>query len=114
MPVLARTLEAAGFATVLVTMMPYFAELAGTPRTLAVEFPFAQTMGYDRGQQMRVVRETLKVLETAVTPNTTVHSSETWPIPQREAYKAWQPPEASPIIAVLAPKMREMLRQKRS
>ena len=113
MPVLARTLEAAGFATVMVTMMPYFAELAGTPRVLAVEFPFAQTLGYDADQQMRVVREAIGVLETAVAPNSTVHSSEMWPIPQKEAYKTWQPPEPSPIIAVMATQLRTMLRQNR-
>ena len=63
----------------MVTMMPYFAELAGTPRVLAVEFPFAQTLGHDAAQQMRVVREALGVLETAVAPNTIIHSDETWP-----------------------------------
>ena len=40
MPVLACTLEAAGLSTILVTMMPSWAELVGAPRTLAVEFPF--------------------------------------------------------------------------
>ena len=113
MPVLARVLEAAGIATVLVTMMPFFAELAGTPRTLAVEFPFGQTMGHDAAQQMRVVREALGVLATAVTPNTIIHSNEEWPVPQKEAYKTWQPPEPSPIIAVMASQLRTMLRQNR-
>ncbi len=113
MPVLARLLEAAGIATILVTMMPYFAEFAGTPRTLAVEFPFGQTMGNDAAQQRRVVREALGVLETAVAPGTITHSEETWPVPQKEAYKAWQPPAPSPIIAVMAPQLRQMLRKRR-
>ena len=58
MPVLARTLEAAGLATVLVTMMPYWAEKVGAPRTLAVEYPFGQTLGQprDTAGQMRVIR----------------------------------------------------------
>ena len=111
MPVLARTLEAAGIVTILVTMMPYFAELAGTPRTLAVEFPFGQTMGHDGAQQMRVVRQALAVLATAVAPGTIIHSTETWPVPQKEAYKTWQPPEPSPIIAVMATQLRQMLRK---
>jgi hypothetical protein len=97
----------------MVTIMPFFAELAGTPRTLAVEFPFAQTLGFDAEQQMRVVRQALEVLATAVSPGTIIHSSETWPIPQKEAYKAWQPAEPSPIIAVMASQLRTMLRQKR-
>ena len=112
MPVLASLLESAGIATILVSMMPYFAELSGVPRTLAVEFPFGQTMGHDTAQQSRVVRQALDVLATAVTPGIIVHSEEEWPVPQKEAYKTWQPPEASPIIAVIAPQLREMLRKK--
>ncbi len=114
MPVLARSLEAAGFSTILVTMMPYWAEKVGAPRTLAVEFPFGQTLGQpgNVNQQMRVVREALVVLATAVSPNTIIHSAETWPVDQKEAYKAWQPPERSPIIAELAPQFRDMLRKK--
>jgi len=112
--VLARTLEAAGLATILVTMMPYWAEKVGAPRTLAVEHPFGQTLGQpgDAAGQMRVIRQALDVLETAVTPGTIVHSPETWPIDQKEAYKAWQPPEPSPIIAELAPRFRDMLRKR--
>jgi hypothetical protein len=113
--VLARSLEAAGFSTILVTMMPYWAEKVGAPRTLAVEFPFGQTLGQPghAAQQMRVIREALAVLDTAASPGTIIHSAETWPVPQKEAYKAWQPPEPSPIIGQLAPKFRDMLRQNR-
>ena len=112
MPVLARLLESAGIATILVSMMPHFAQLGGAPRTLGVEFPFAQTMGHDAAQQKRVIAEALHVLATATTPGTIVHSTEAWPIPQKEAYKAWQPAEPSPVIQVMAPKLREMLRNK--
>ena len=113
MPVLARTLEAAGFSTVLVTMMPYWAEKTGVPRTLAVEFPFAQTLGQagNKGQQMRVIRQALAVLEGAEKPGTTIHSEEKWPEPQNEAIQAWQPAQPSPIIAELSPRFREMFKQ---
>ena len=96
-------------------MMPYWAEKVGTPRTLAVEFPFGQTLGQanDVAQQMRVIEEALVVLETASTSSALVHSKEIWPIPQKEAYKQWQPAEPSPIIKVLAPQFREMMRQNR-
>jgi len=113
--VLARELEAAGFSTILVTMMPYWAEKIGVPRTLAVEFPFGQTLGQPGNvtQQMRLIRQALAVLETAVSPATLIHSPEVWPVDQKEAYKAWQPPEPSPIIAELAPQFRDMLRKQR-
>ena len=62
MPVLARTLEAAGLSTILVTNMPFWSEKIGTPRTLAVEFPFGHLLGApnDPTQQMRVIALTGK------------------------------------------------------
>lgn len=115
MPVLARTLEAAGLSTILVTMMPFWAEKIGVPRTLAVEFPFGHTLGqpHDAAQQTRVIRQALAVLETAEAPGTIVHSPETWPVPRREASKDWQPEEPSPIIQMMAPRFRELVRQRR-
>lgn len=112
---LARTFEAMGLATVLVTNMPFWAERVGTPRTLAVEFPFGHTLGqpHNRAQQLRVIREALDVLETADEAGTVLHSLETWPVPSREAVRAWQPIEPSPVVQVVAPQMREMLRKLR-
>jgi len=113
--VLARTLEEAGLSTVLVTMMPYWVEKIGAPRTLAVEFPFAQTLGrpYDAAQQKRVILQALEILETAEAPGTIVHSSEVWPQAQAEALQEWQPAEPSPVIRELAPKIRTLLRERR-
>lgn len=115
MPVLARTFEEAGFATILVTPMPYWAEKIGTPRTLAVGFPFGHTLGQpgDQEQQRRVILEALGVLATAQTPGEIIHSEEHWPQTTQEAIKSWQPDEPSPIIAELAPRFREMLRQRK-
>jgi hypothetical protein len=114
-PVLARTLENAGFSTILVTMMPFWAEKVSVPRALAVEFPFAHTLGLPNhtDQQMRVIRQALHVLETARHPGTIVHSMEQWPEPTEEAIKNWQPEQPSPIIREMAPRIRELLRRKR-
>jgi D-proline reductase (dithiol) PrdB len=113
--VLARTLEAAGLSTVFVTMMPYWAEKVGAPRSLAVEFPFGHSLGEPGNveQQMRVIRQALDVLETAEKPGTIVHSHERWPQPTDQAIKAWQPEEPSPVITSLAPTFKEMLRKRR-
>ena len=99
----------------MVTMMPFGAERIGVPRTLAVEFPFGNTLGQtqDTAQQARVIRQALSTLEMASKPGEIVHSSEAWPVPTRQARKAWQPEEPSPIIQMLAPRIREMLRQRR-
>jgi hypothetical protein len=114
--VLARTLEAAGLATILVTNMPFWAERVGTPRALAVEFPFGHILGqpHNRAQQMRVIRQALDVLENAVDPGTVIYSPEKWPVPTREATEAWQPQEPSPVVQAMAPQIREMMRARRS
>ena len=115
MPVLARTLEAAGLSTVFVTMMPYWAEKVGAPRSLAVEFPFGHSHGEPGKvvQPKRVNRQALDVLETAENPGTIIHSDERWPHPTDQAIKAWQPEEPSPVIASLAPTFKDMLRKRR-
>lgn len=112
---LARTFEEAGLSTILVTPMPYWAEKIGTPRTLAVAFPFGHTLGRpdDKEQQRVVISEALAVLESAETPGSIVHSEETWSQSTQEAIMSWQPEEPSPIIAELAPQFREMLRQRK-
>jgi hypothetical protein len=112
---MARTLEEAGFSTILVTMMPYWAEKIGTPRTLAVEHPFGHTLGVpgDKQGQRDVIMEALKALETLQEPGGIVHSQSIWPEPAELAIETWQPPEPSPIISELRPKFRELIRSYR-
>ena len=112
---LARTLEAAGLATILVTNMPFWAERVGVPRALAVEFPFGHTLGqpHNQAQQMRVIGQALEVLESAQVAGTILHSPESWPVPPREATKAWQPEEPSPIVQAMAPQIRQLMRVRR-
>ena len=115
MPVLARTLEAAGLATILITMMPVWAEKIGAPRTLAVEFPFGHTLGApgDAEQQLRVLMQALETLERAPRAGYIAFSDERWTEPLEAAVKAWQPTSPSPIIAELTPGFRDMLRSRR-
>jgi D-proline reductase (dithiol) PrdB len=95
--------------------MPYWAEKVGTPRTLAIAFPFGHTLGQpgDKEQQQLVITQALAVLQNAENPGTIVHSELTWPQSIPEAIKRWQPKEPSPIIAELSPQFREMLRKRR-
>lgn len=97
---LARTFEAAGLCTVFVTMMPYFAERMGVPRTLAVEFPFGHALGMagNREMQLRVIRAALAVLRDAREPGTVEHYPEPWPGDVDEWRKRWQPSEPSPVV----------------
>ncbi len=115
MPVLARTLEAAGLSTILVSNMPFWAEAVGVPRTLAVEFPFGHTLGQPHAvdQQRRVIEEALVALEEAQAPGAILHSREAWPEPPDKALKDWQPEEPSPVMAVIRPRVMELMRQRR-
>ena len=100
MPVLARWIEAAGISTVVVTMMPAVAAERRSPRIVGVEFPFGHAFGMpgDRAMQRRVLMLALDVLSGAAGFGTRVDVDLEWPVPVRDAYRAWQPKEPSPIV----------------
>ena len=100
---LAQEFEKAGLSTVVVTMMPYWAEKLGVPRTLGVEFPFGHAFGMpnDREMQMAVIRAALALLEEADAPGASRDLDLEWPQPSDEARKDWQPLEPSPIIKMM-------------
>lgn len=100
MPVLARWIEAAGIPTVIVTMMPALAEERRAPRIVGVEFPFGHAFGLpaNPSMQRRVLELALEVLAGAAAFGTRVDLDLQWPVAVREAYRAWQPKEPSPIV----------------
>jgi hypothetical protein len=102
-PVLARWIEGAGIPTVVVTMMPAVAQERLAPRVVGVEFPFGHSFGMpgDKAMQRRVLELALRVLAGAGTFGTRVDIDIEWPVPLRDAYKAWQPKEPSPIVRKL-------------
>lgn len=108
MPVLARLVEAAGIPTVIVTMMPDIADALLAPRVVGVEFPFGHPFGLpgERAMQRRVLSTALTVLAGAPRPGTRVDVDIEWPQPRKEAYRAWQPAEASPIVALMLQRSR--------
>jgi hypothetical protein len=105
--VLARVIEAAGISTVLVTMVPFLAEASGSPRIVAVEFPFGHPLGHahNRDEQFAVIRAALQALREAERPNTVVELPFEWP-DFDQWKKAWHPPEPSPIVAFLRERAR--------
>lgn len=100
MPVLARWIEGAGIPTTVVTMMPELAVERRAPRIVGVEFPYGHAFGmpHDRAMQRRVLMLALDVLAGAAAFGTRVDVDVEWPVPVREAYRAWQPKEPSPIV----------------
>jgi D-proline reductase (dithiol) PrdB len=99
-PVLARWIERAGIPTVVVTMMPSIAEERRAPRIVGVEFPYGHAFGVpgDRKMQSQTLLLALRVLAGAGAAGTRVDLDVEWPVPLREAYRAWQPKVASPIV----------------
>jgi hypothetical protein len=114
MPVLARTLEEMGVPTVLITNMPYWAEKIGAPRTLAVEHPFGQPIGFphDVEGQLQVLRLALSLFEKLTSPGQILEVEDTWPVEVNEAVRLWQPGEPSPIIRQLSPRIRDLIRHR--
>jgi hypothetical protein len=102
-PVLARWIEAAGIPTVVVTMMPAVAQERMAPRIVGVEFPFGHPFGIrsDRAMQRRVLELVVRVLAGAGGFGTRIDIDIEWPVPLRDAYRAWQPKEPSPIVRKL-------------
>ena len=87
----------------VVTMMPSVAEERRAPRIVGVEFPFGHAFGmpHDRTMQRQVLELALRVLAGASTFGTRVDLDVEWPVPLREAYRAWQPKEPSPMVKKL-------------
>ncbi len=100
---LARWIEAAGIPAVVVTMMPSVAQERRAPRIVGVEFPFGHAFGMpgDKSMQRRVLELALSILAGASAFGTRVDIDIEWPVPLRDAYKAWQPKEPSPIVKKL-------------
>lgn len=103
MPVLARAIEEAGISTIVVTMMPFWTEKLGTPRTLGVEFPFGHPIGRARGRdgQRSVIRRALNSLRDGNASGMLEHFDQPWLGDEREWRRRWQPAEPSPIITFM-------------
>jgi D-proline reductase (dithiol) PrdB len=84
---LARELEAAGIATVLIGVSPEAIEKVAPPRALLLRFPLGHVLGEpgNRAQQLTVLQDALAVLEGAQEPGTVVTSPYRW---RREDYEA--------------------------
>ena len=98
-------------STVTVTNMPFWAERVGTPRALAVEFPFGHTLGrpHDVTMQRRVLLHALALLERASGPETLEHFQEAWPATRDEGLRASHPATPPPIATQMGRHMGRLL-----
>ena len=95
-----REIEAAGFSTISLSMMPDLTQSVGVPRIAAIEQPFGLTLGPpgDTERQLGVLRATLRALEEISQPGTVVHLPFEWDSSEKlDIY----PPETPPIARFL-------------
>ena len=92
MSLVARGLEAAGIATVVVGSARDIVEEAGVPRFVFVDFPLGQSMWQavgHRDMQREIVSLALDVAASSVAPRTTVQAPQRWGSDDwREAFMA--------------------------
>lgn len=100
---LARVIESLGIPTVTVTMMPDLAQKFRLPRIVGVEFPFGHSFGtpHNDDLMLKVSRAALQALDEAGEPGYRLDVDTPWPVPDEIAYKAWHPPQPSPIVAAM-------------
>jgi D-proline reductase (dithiol) PrdB len=77
---IARHLEAAGIATVIMGAAKDIVEHCGVPRLCFSDFPLGNSAGkpFDPGSQAATLELALRVLESAPGPRTTVQSTQRW------------------------------------
>jgi len=81
-----REIEAAGIATVSLSMIPDFTAAPGVPRVAAIAYPNGRPLGNPRdarGQQA-VLEAALRVLEEAEEPGTVTTLPFVWPEPAKQ------------------------------
>jgi D-proline reductase (dithiol) PrdB len=95
-----REIEAAGFSTISLSMMPQLTLSAGVPRIAAIEQPFGLTLGspQDAVRQLAVLRSTLRALEEISQPGTVMYLPFEWDSTEKLNI---HPPETPPIACFL-------------
>ena len=101
-----RILEAAGIATVTLSMIPELTRAVGVPRLVGVSHPMGQPFGRpgDADRQRAVLRAMLEFLESAPGPGSRVELPFEWHETPAQARNASKDLPPSPIAALLMKK----------
>jgi hypothetical protein len=97
----AREVEAAGIATIVLSNIPDLTAASGAPRIAGIEYPIGLTMGLpdDVVGQTAVLRETLLAFDRIAEPGGMVHLPFEWPGTPEGL--ATEPPVPPPIVPSL-------------
>ena len=89
-----REIEAAGFTTISLSMLPELTASAGAPRIAAIEHPFGMTMGRpgDAAGQLAVLRAVLQAMEAIAERGGVVHLPFKWTSTEKLALGPPAPP----------------------
>ena len=101
MGLVASKIEAAGISTICLSNVPALTASVGVPRLVALEYPFAQTLGFpgDAEGQTEVLRATLTEGSEIQEPGGERHLPFRWP--QTKAQAQAHPAEPPPIATYL-------------
>ncbi len=93
-------IEAVGFSTISLSMIPELTVSAGAPRIAAIEHPFGVTLGRpgDAAGQLAVFRAALRTMEAMAGPGGVVHLPFEWTSMEKLALG---PPVAPPVARYL-------------
>jgi hypothetical protein len=94
----ASKIEAAGISTICLSNIPILTASVGVPRVVALEYPFAKTLGFpgDTAGQLEVLRATLGAGSDIQEPGGISHLPFKWP---ETKAKAQAHPSVPPPIA---------------
>jgi hypothetical protein len=106
-----RDIEAAGFSTISLSMIPEMTASAGAPRIAAIEHPFGVTLGRpgDAAGQLAVLRTAVRALEAMLTPGAIAHLPFEWMSRERSSF---DPPAAPPTGPPVPNRVRRLARSR--
>lgn len=98
-----RVLEAAGFSTVALSMIPDLTRAVGVPRLAGISYPMGRALGrpHDADGQRAVLRSMLELLPAATGPDTYVELPFVWPESPAQARNASKDLPPPPIVELL-------------
>jgi hypothetical protein len=101
-----RVLEASGFATVALSMIPDLTRAVGVPRLAGIGYPMGRPLGrpHDADGQRAVLQATLELLETAQGPDAYVELPFVWPESPARARNASKDLPPPPIVELVTKK----------
>ena len=101
-----RVLEANGFPTIALSMIPELTRAVGVPRLAGIGYPMGRPLGrpHDADGQRAVLRSMLELLASAPGPDTYVELPFVWPESPAQARNASRDVPPPPIVELLTKK----------